>query len=48
MAVPANLTIETRWDQMFPVLDPSEKELRVTNTIGLARWNARRRRLAKN
>jgi thioredoxin reductase (NADPH) len=26
MAVPANLTIETRWDQMFPVLDPSEIE----------------------
>ncbi|MFZ0352936.1 MAG: FAD-dependent oxidoreductase, partial [Pseudolabrys sp.] len=26
MAAPANLTIETRWDQMFPVLDPSEIE----------------------
>jgi thioredoxin reductase (NADPH) len=26
MAVPTNLTIETRWDQMFPVLDPLEIE----------------------
>jgi thioredoxin reductase (NADPH) len=26
MAVPARLTIETRWDQMFPVLDRSEIE----------------------
>ena len=24
--MPKNLTIETRWDQMFPVLDPSEIE----------------------